>query len=100
MRFLAFALAPPQPREAGGRAQLPGFGALEAGNIDGVQETRLRLPLHSRLGIESQGGGGSWCLCFSPVVRCLLPVAFLHEHEFSLKPIEFRLAGTLPSFVY
>ena len=43
MGFLTFALLLPEPRQAGGGPQLPGFGLLAAGNSHGLLEAGFRL---------------------------------------------------------
>src|SRR5439155_19875190 len=53
---VALALALPQPRQAGGGAQLERLGLLPPGNLQGLAEERLRLLDRIAVGIEENLG--------------------------------------------
>jgi hypothetical protein len=70
MGFGPLTLLLPEATEARRGPQLPGFGLLTAGHVEGLVQTRLRL-------------------------RHLLPFACLRQQELTLKPMQFGSVAKL-----
>src|SRR5436190_21667061 len=69
---VALALAPPEPRQAGGGAQLERLGLLPPGDLQGLVEERLRLLDRIAVHVEENLGPQPVELGIVPVLSLLL----------------------------